>query len=572
MSAHRLRCLIIADFNAANLAGLMTNDLAPPLIEPVLAPYGQWMQVLLDASHACWSPRPDITLVWVRPGNAVACLKAAMDMRVVDYGQMAHEVDEYAALLLGAAQRTRFLLAPAWTATAQDQPICGVFAWNPERGAAHALARAKLRLQERIGASGTVFQLDADHWLMRAEMRASHNALWYLSKTPFGNDVFRAAVGDIKAAARGLLGEARKLLVLDLDDTLWGGILGDVGPEGIALGGHDARGEAFEAFQEALRSLLNRGILLGIVSKNDEQLALRAIAEHPAMKLRRDDFAGWRINWRDKAENVADLAAELNLGLQSVVFIDDNPVERDRLRSSLPEVLVPEWPSDPFLYRSALAALACFDTPVVTADDVSRSREYNVRRERDASRAKVANVEDWLLTLGTVVKVEAIGDANRVRALQLINKTNQMNLRTRRLTEAELVAWFGRPGCAGYCISVSDRFGDSGLTGFLGLRLENGIADITDYVISCRVLGRGVEESMVWLASTWAREAKANLVRAEYLATSKNAPCLDFWRRSGFRVEAADRIFVWPCETDFPRPRFVEVSAPPVGCFAGDIP
>ena len=155
---------------------------------------------------------------------------------------------------------------------------------------------------------------------------------------------------DLKAGLNGLDGRGRKLIVVDLDDTLWGGIVGEVGWEQLKLGGHDHVGEAFADFQRALKGLNRRGILLAIASKNEERVALEGIAQHPEMVLSLDDFAGWRIDWEDKAQNIADMVAELNLGLQSVVFIDDNPAERSRVREALPEVFVPEWPADPALY------------------------------------------------------------------------------------------------------------------------------------------------------------------------------------------------------------------------------
>ena len=173
----------------------------------------------------------------------------------------------------------------------------------------------------------------------------------------------REAAADIRAAFVGLRGAAKKLLVLDLDDTLWGGIVGDAGWENLRLGGHDPQGESFADFQRAIKNLKRRGVVLALVSKNEESVALEAIRNHPEMVLKEDDFVGWRINWTDKARNIAELATELNLGLQSVVFIDDNPVERARVREALPEVFVPEWPEDKLLYASAFGQLRCFDAP-----------------------------------------------------------------------------------------------------------------------------------------------------------------------------------------------------------------
>ena len=357
-----------------------------------------------------------------------------------------------------------------------------------------------------------------------------------MSKSPFGNALLKEAVADIKAAVSGIAGRARKLIVLDLDDTLWGGIVGEVGWEHLQLGGHDAIGEAFVDFQRALRYLQRRGILLGIVSKNEEAVALEAIAKHPDMVLRLEDFAGWRINWRDKAENVVDLVAELNLGLQSVVFIDDNPAERGRVREALPEVLVPDWPADRMLYASALLSLRCFDAPAISREDRQRTAMYAAERERRTLQSTLGSAADWLRSLEVRVQVEPLHEANLTRTAQLLNKTNQMNLSTRRLTESELLAWANQPGRVLWTFRVSDRFGDSGLVGIVSLETEGERARIVDFVLSCRVFGRAIEETMVHVAVDHARALGAHEVRAEYLPTAKNKPCLEFWQqRSGFR-------------------------------------
>jgi FkbH-like protein len=264
-----------------------------------------------------------------------------------------------------------------------------------------------------------------------AGLPASAHRAWYLGKMAAPRGILEEAAADIKAAMLGLTGGARKLLVLDLDDTLWGGIVGDIGWEGLRLGGHDAEGEAFVDFQKAIKSLKRRGIVLGIVSKNEESIALEAIASHPEMVLRQDDFVAWKINWQDKARNIAELAQALNLGLQSVVFIDDNPVERARVREALPEVLVPEWPEDKLLYPSTLLRLGCFDTPALSKEDLERTRMYAEEQQRERLQQQVGSIEEWLMTLGLQVQAEPLKPVNLARSTQLLNKTNQLNLSRR---------------------------------------------------------------------------------------------------------------------------------------------
>jgi FkbH-like protein len=278
------------------------------------------------------------------------------------------------------------------------------------------------------------------------------------------------------------------------------------------------------------------------------------------MVLRESDFVGWRINWKDKAANIAELAAELNLGLQSVVFIDDNPVERARVRETLPEVLVPEWPEDKLLYPWAFQQLRCFDAPAVSKEDLERTKLYAEERQRETSKTQVGSVEDWLKSLQMKVTAEPLGAANLGRAAQLFNKTNQMNLSTRRLTEAELQAWAKGPGRRLWAVSVSDRFGDAGLTGIVSTEVKGDTCAVADFLLSCRVMGRKVEEAMVHLAVEHAREAGAKAVRAVLLPTAKNKPCADFWAQQSRFASPAEREYAWDVAQPYPSPGHIDLQ------------
>jgi FkbH-like protein len=407
--------------------------------------------------------------------------------------------------------------------------------------------------------SGTVHVLDAQRWLAVAGKQGSPLKSWYLGKIPFGTEVFAEAARDVHAALGAIAGRTRKLLVLDLDDTVWGGIVGDVGWENLRLGGHDGLGESFVDFQRAVKRLTKRGIILALVSKNEESTALEAIRKHPEMILREDDFVAWRINWHDKAANIVEIVKELNLGLQSVVFIDDNPVERARVREALPEVLVPEWPEDKYLYRSALAALRCFDVAAVTKEDAERTVLYAAERRRDQLQQKVGSIDEWLEGLGIKVVAEPLAAHNLQRTAQLLNKTNQLNLSTRRLTEAELLEWASAPHRKLWAVSVSDRFGDAGLTGIVSVEVEGERATIVDFVLSCRVMGRRVEASMVHIAVEHARSRGAARVEAKYLKTAKNKPTHDFWSGSGFAADGD--LFSWDAGAPFALPRAITLEA-----------
>lgn len=559
-----LSCLLVADFNAANLAGLLENDGEPPRVEPLEPLSGPVAPLLADEGHACWRQKPDLALIWTRPEATIAAFQDLIEHATLAPERLLAEVDAYAELIRGVSGRARWVFPVSWTLS-PDLIGAGLGDWRAQSGLAHTVARMNLRLAEALEGSPNVIMLDAQRWIGAAGPDAFNPRLWYQGKIPFGHAVFEEAVHDIKAALRGLTGRSRKLIALDLDETLWGGIVGDVGWEGLRLGGHDATGEAYVDFQEALKALTRRGVVLAIVSKNDETVALEAIRRHPEMRLRLEDFAGWRISWGDKAKALEDLAAELNLGLDSVVFIDDNPVERARIREALPEVLVPEWPQHPMFYRHALASLRCFDQPTLSDEDRARTSSYVSERERTGLRQRVGSAEEWLASLDMNVTVEPLDAGNLSRAAQLLNKTNQMNLSTRRMSDAELGAWAAQPGRSVWTFRVADRFGDSGLTGLASLHVDGERAQVVDFVLSCRVMGRYVEEAMIhWLVDR-ATQAGARETWAQLLPTAKNRPCLELWKRSGFEESEALR-FVWRARGGYAKPAFIQLrSAPTTG-------
>ncbi|MEE2873204.1 MAG: HAD-IIIC family phosphatase [Candidatus Latescibacterota bacterium] len=549
-------CLLLADFNSGNLAAFLRNDQTAPLLEVAEAPYDQVVPILADAGHASWAADAQIAVVWTRPEAVSPTFSAILRGDVADLGRLAAEVDRYTELLVEAGLRVQLMLVPTWVVPTYRRGL-GMSDFRPG-GVAHALMTMNGRLVAALAGDPRAYVLDAQKWCERAGAKAFDPKLWYLGKIPFGHEVFKAAIPDIKAALRGVNGRAKKLLVVDLDDTLWGGIVGEVGVEGLILGGHDRLGEAFLDFQRALKALVRRGVLLGIVSKNEEQVALSAINSHPEMVLGRADFAGWRIDWTDKAHHIASLAAELNLGLQDVVFIDDNPTERARVREALPEVLVPDWPADPSHYAATLEQMVCFDAPDRTWEDGARNQMYAEEKERHTDREAVGALDEWLHTLALQVSAERVNRTNVRRTIQLLNKTNQMNLSTRRLSEAELVEWVEQEGREAWVYRVEDRFGDSGLTGILSLQAVSGGGRVVDFVLSCRVMGRGVEETLLHHAVARAQVLGWEELLVEYLPTEKNKPCLDLMSLTLQPLKGDLQLFHWPIASEFPLPGHVE--------------
>ncbi len=557
MAGQDYKAILIADSTLNTFAGYLSNDLSSPRIDVTIAPFGQVLQVLLHDSLGCWQGAPDLAIVWTRPEAVIDSFNKILQFETVDPGEVLAQVDAYCEALRKIQARLKWVFVPTWLLSSHHRGF-GALDLRAQGGFRSTLMEMNVRLVQNLREMPNCIALDAQQWIAGGGQKVFNPKLWYLGKIPFSNEVCKEAARDLKAAIRGLQGQARKLIILDLDNTLWGGTVGDVGWHGLVLGGHDATGEAFVDFQKGLKALRNRGILLAVVSKNEESVALEAIARHPEMVLRQEDFAGWKINWEDKAKNIVELVTELNLGIDSAVFIDDNPVERARVAETLPGVLVPDWPKDTLLYRQALFALDCFDGESVSEEDRTRSAMYRAERERTQIKSTVASLEEWLETLNTQVSVEPLNEENLVRVTQLLNKTNQMNLNTRRMTSAELVAWTSRQGCNLLAFRVSDRFGDSGLTGILGMEIREDVLEIVDFVLSCRVMGRRIEEVMLSLGIEYGRTRGLKRLRARYTATEKNKPCLEFFLHSGLS-RALDGSFEWNPSEQYPVPHHIQV-------------
>lgn len=549
-----VRCRLLTSFNADNLAAVLRADGARPALEVTSASFGGATEALFDPDAGAGY---DLTVVWTQPAAVIASFERLLRGEAVPLERILAEVDAFAGSLAAAARRVPLMMVASWVRALEEEAF-PTLAMQPGIGASHALAAMNLRLAEALAPESRVRVLDAGRWVQGVR-NAFHPKLWYMAKSPFANEVFQRAARDLKAALRGVRGEARKLVIVDLDDTLWGGIVGEDGWEKLNLGGHDPIGEAFVDFQKALQSLARRGVLLAIVSKNDEPKCVEAFRRHPEMVLKLEDFAARRINWKDKAQNVAELVSGLRLGLDAAVFIDDSPVERARVREALPEVLVPEWPEDKMLYRSALLALDCFDRPAMTEADAKRTELYRAEEQREELRAG-ASFDEWLQTLDLVVRAERLNAANLQRAAQLLNKTNQLNLATRRMPEGELERWAEDPRHEFFTFRVGDRFGDSGLVGLASYALEGDVAEVADFVLSCRVIGRRVEETMLHTLVQAAAARAAREVRARLLPTPKNGPCLEFFQRCGWAEEGEHR-FRWDATRPYPLPAAVRLES-----------
>ena len=380
--------------------------------------------------------------------------------------------------------------------------------------------------------------------------------LYFLARVPFGASAQISVAKALVRTVRAALVPPAKVLVLDLDGTLWGGVLGEDGVGGIALG-DEYPGNVFKVFQKYVRNLRDRGVLLAIASKNNEADVAEVFARHADMALRRDDFAAVRIDWREKSGNLREIAAELNVGLDSLVFFDDSAFEREEVRRALPTVTVLDVPASPLGYVDAIEQSGVFDRLTLSAEDRQRTDLYRDQAVRAAAERAASSSGDFLQSLGLVATIGAVDADTLLRVAQLLAKTNQFNLTTRRHSAAEIQAMIDA-GAVALWLRLADRFGDHGLVGAALAVAENGVARIDTLLLSCRVIGRGAETAL--LAELAGRVGgKAGVLVGEYVPTAKNAQVADFFPRHGFAPAGEGRWQLALPSASLTTPAFIEL-------------
>ena len=339
------------------------------------------------------------------------------------------------------------------------------------------------------------------------------------------------------------LGINRKCMVLDLDNTLWGGIVGEDGFEGIKLS-PQSPGTSFVEFQRVIQALHERGIILAINSRNNEDEALRVIREHPYMVLRENNFASIKINWNDKISNTKAIAEGLNIGLDSLVYFDDDPVNRELVSSALPEVMTVDLPKDPALYAQTLMNLNVFNTFSITDEDKRRGQMYIEERNRTQLENSVSNLDDFLSQLEIKINIREADKFTIPRISQLVLKTNQFNLTTKRFQEEEILRFSEDKNMLVGCAQTSDKFGDNGITGVFIVQKNPEYSEwsIEAFLLSCRVMGRRIEGGIMEYILNEARKEGIKRVKGRYIPTNRNKPCENFLPQSGFKKEGEDWI------------------------------
>lgn len=509
-----------------------------------VAPFGQIYQSLLDPGSEVRAAAADVTLVLARLEDVCArpfAELASLDpIRVQAARADAHaEIERLCGAVSSFEAATTGTVLIGTLPTPPTTPL-GVLDASHAASVTQLARECNLAMWRAVQKSRRLRLVDVDAVIARlGAARAWDARMALIAGCPLSAAGLRHLADQLTRTIAALMLPAAKVIVLDLDNTLWGGIVGEDGPGGIAIGPTGV-GAAFAAFQEALLALRAQGVLLAIASKNNEADALEILDNHPGMRIRREHVAARQISWGTKSEALRALAKELSLGTDSFVFIDDSPTECAEVRSVLPEVTVVQLPDDPARYVEVLRAVPQLDRMSLTDEDRMRAAAYAAETARADARAAAQGDPDALRayrrSLELVVRVRRVGDADVARTAQLTQKTNQFNLTTIRRSEADIEALRRDPAWRLYALDVTDRFGDYGTTGLVfAHRLGDSTTwDLDTVLLSCRVLGRGVESALLRLVTGDLMAAGARRLTGRLIPTPKNAPARDFLPRHGF--------------------------------------
>jgi FkbH-like protein len=514
------------------------------LLDVVEGDYGNAVQESMDPASAFRMADLDFALI-------------VSDARLLGLDLAADTAEEADAKVHGAISRLRMIadnLRPSigssilvQTVTPPMDPLFGSFD-RVQPGSPYQMVDRLNREITDWASSGAIVLVDTARLAANVGLENwDEPGHWHASKLPFAPAMIPLWAEVVARTVAAIRGRSRKCLVLDLDNTLWGGVIGDDGLTGIKLGQGSAVGEAHVALQRVARELRARGIVLAVCSKNEDDVARLPFREHPDMVLREDDIAVFHANWTDKAANLRAIAETLNIGVDALVFLDDNPAERMQVRRELPLVGVPELPDDAALYPRALAAAGYFEAVAFSKEDKERASYYQANAKRAAALTSTGDLEGYLASLRMVCSIGLVDGVTRPRVSQLINKSNQFNLTTRRYSESEVEAAERDPARHAIQIRLTDTFGDNGIISVIIADRRGAEWEIDTWLMSCRVLGRRVEQAALAHLATAARADGAQALVGRFIPSAKNKMVADHYGKLGFALvqDLPDGGSVW---------------------------
>jgi FkbH-like protein len=533
-AAAPLRVAVLGHSNVERLRSALEGKLGELLVgrrvEYHTVPFGQLPQEVLNPASDLARFAPDVSIFVDRLED----LAASTSIETMSAGTLRERVASYGELI-----RQHFARHKGWTIVFRFALVSHPLGPNG-RDMPVMVEQLNAELRAMLAGVDQLVWLDVAGDASRATGPVTDSRLWFMGRFPYSEPFSRQLAHRCAGLILAAIGKSVRLIALDLDNTLWGGVLGEDGPEGVHLGG-DYPGNVFADFQKALKRLAARGIALAIVSKNDTDLALKMLDEHPAMEIRSTDVASHRINWQPKWQNIQEICDELSLGLESVLLIDDNRVEREQMRRNLPAVKILDLPDDPAFYAASLEECPWLDVVSVTAEDLKRADSYRKRNAIEQQRRKAVNLEEFYASLGMTLHFQPLDGGNISRAAQLSQKTNQFNTTTRRYDKSQLTAIAAGGGDV-LVIGLEDKYSGAENIGLIVLKPHperRGWGVVDSLLLSCRVLGRGLEPAILHWALARALRRGWNGLGGFIIETERTTPARAVFKEAGFLQEAS---------------------------------
>lgn len=502
-----------------------------------IAPFGQFRTEIINHKSNLYNFTPDIIILFLNPGDIFEDIfENPLKYKLEEKETLVENIiDEILSLI--EVLRKRLSSAIVMTNNYFScGNVLGPLDTNSDYSLSAAINSSNLYQYKKLKNLNGVCIFDLQKVVLENGLNnLIDERFWYLAKCPFGKKGVSKIASEIVSCIKGTKGITKKCLVLDLDNTLWGGIIGEDGFEGIQLS-NDNIGKAFFDFQMGLRNLNKMGFILTICSKNNMKDALEVIEKHPFMVLKKEDFALMKINWEDKVENIKKIASELNIGTDSIVFFDDNPFERELVNKLLPEVCVVDMPNDPSYYASKLFELDLFNKVSLSEEDKIRTDIYHSQVKRSELQKSYKSVEEFFYSLDMQLKIKKANDFTIPRISQLTQKTNQFNMTTKRYTESEIKSFAQSDDSTVYSVELIDKFGSSGIVGVAIILKTSEECEIDTFLLSCRVLGRTIENAFIaYIYKMSVGNPKIKTLTGLYFPTKKNHIAKDFYERMKFK-------------------------------------
>lgn len=532
-----------------------------------LGEFNSYAQEILDPGSALYRFHPDAVVLAVQARDIAADLwdrfsDLGEEERSLAASRVTRQFSDMAAAF--RAHSGAHLIIHNWELPAI--PSAGVLDSQDGQGQSATMERLNEQLRELVRGRPGMYVLDYDGLITRhGRSRWRDERKWLTVRLPIASAQLIHLAEEWLRFLHPLSGKVAKALVVDLDNTLWGGVIGEDGIDGIRVG-IEHPGASYRDLQRVMLDFYRRGILLAISSKNNPDDAMEALEKHPGMILRPQHFAAMRINWQDKAQNLREIAEELNIGVDALAFLDDNPVEREQIRAALPEVAVLDLPADAAQYAQVLRDCPLFERLVLSEEDKQRGVYYAAQRERTELESACASKEDFLRSLQQEVEIARVDSSTLARVAQLTQKTNQFNTTTRRYKEQEIAEMATSPDRRVVSVRVVDRYGDNGLVGVAITRDEGETREIDAFLLSCRVIGRNVETAILSYLAEDARRRGLTRIAGWFLPTKKNAPASDFYAQHGFsaaRKETQGALWTLDLRNGLPAcPDWIKLTIP----------